>query len=204
MPDMIVGEEKFRENYQEVAPKKAESLGRWREPLFPKYGYNRLGKKDLGNRRRACEMCQCLTREVHTVRLGKRGQVMHVGPTCARIMCNEDKRFRRFRLFNSWDLADQERRFIEARWSSSRRGLPYLKVQCRGCLFAVLICQGQNQKYSAVIVEETYSGMEVDVIKIGRQLGWHDSIDTAKQAAFLWFVLYVLDINIYDYLFNRK
>lgn len=200
-------QEKSKEvtQYNETSPKKAQSLGRWKEPLFPKYGYQRLGVKDMGDRRRICEMCQQKTRMVHTVRLGKRGHVMHVGTTCAGIMCGEDRRFHRFRIYNSGDLFDQERRFmITKKWQESRRGLPYIKVECRGCLFAVLICEGQNKKYSAVIVEETRSGLEVDVIKIGRQFGWHDNIETAQQVAFVWFVLYVLDINVYDYLFNRK
>jgi len=194
----------IKEEYEGTSPRQVQNLGRWKEPFFPKYGYQRLGAKDLGNGRRGCEMCDLNTRMVHTVRLGKRGHVLHVGPTCARIMCEEDKRFRRFRIFNSWDLTEQEKRFMSIKWQTSRRGLPYLKVQCRGCLFAVLICEGQNKKYSAVIVEETYSGTEVEVIKIGRQMGWHDDIETAKHAAFVWFVINVLDINLYDYLFQRK
>jgi len=161
------------------------TLGLWKEPFFPKYGYERIKVMDVGwSNRYRCDMCKDQqVAKVHVVKHLVTGKVMKVGSICAGLMTGEDFRIRRYRIRPK----SRAGRFIHADWNVSRAGNEWINVECGGCYFTVIIIQSKWSRRSFAIIKEMKSdGTQLDRWYLGKDSGWFYTEKKAKKAAFDW------------------
>lgn len=129
-----------------------EYIGRIRELRLPWF------------KRRRCEMCLAYPiTNVHVVRSSSTGKVMQVGPTCAGLMCEEDKRVHRFGIPRRGNAG----RFMAHDWNISRKGREWIKAVCCDRYFTIIIIKtymaGKGKDmYAPLIIEESEDGVEID------------------------------------------